>query len=124
MNRSTVRTVALIMIVFVLGSLVLTACGGGLLNSAPRESQTIGGNASSGLAAQQPAGATGDDYSAGRDQTVALALIISSTSQQRIILKNATLSIVVEAADETLATISKMADEMGGWVVSSSAIRC
>ena len=43
-----------------------------------------------------------------------------TTSQERIILKSATLRLVVDAADLSLASITTLATEMGGWVVSSS----
>ncbi|MEO8609341.1 MAG: DUF4349 domain-containing protein [Chloroflexota bacterium] len=41
-------------------------------------------------------------------------------SRSRVILKTASLSLVVDAADSSLAAISKMAEGMGGWVVTSS----
>jgi len=41
-------------------------------------------------------------------------------SLNRVILKSASLRIVVEAADSSLASIATMAEEMGGWVVTSS----
>lgn len=43
--------------------------------------------------------------------------------QNRIILKNATLNIVVEDPSKTLADIGSMAKEMGGWVVNSGTNR-
>src|SRR5207302_1288851 len=39
----------------------------------------------------------------------------------RLVIKNATLQIVVNNPQDTLATIGKMAEDMGGWVVTSSA---
>jgi hypothetical protein len=41
-------------------------------------------------------------------------------NQERVILKTAILQLVVDAADVSLAQITAMAEEMGGWVVSSS----
>jgi hypothetical protein len=41
-------------------------------------------------------------------------------ARTRVILKTASLQLVVDAADSSLATISKMAETMGGWVVTSS----
>jgi hypothetical protein len=38
----------------------------------------------------------------------------------RVILKSASLRLVVDAADSSLAAISTMAEEMGGWVVTSN----
>jgi hypothetical protein len=41
-------------------------------------------------------------------------------SQTRVILKSASLRLVVDAAESSLASIVSMAEEMGGWVVTSS----
>jgi hypothetical protein len=41
-------------------------------------------------------------------------------ARTRVILKTASLQLVVDAADSSLAAISKMAEQMGGWVVTSS----
>ncbi len=41
-------------------------------------------------------------------------------SQERVILRNATLRLTVENAEISLASIASMAAEMGGWVVNSS----
>lgn len=40
--------------------------------------------------------------------------------RDRMILRNATLSVTVENAETSLAEIASMATEMGGWVVTSS----
>jgi hypothetical protein len=40
--------------------------------------------------------------------------------QERIVIKNGSLTLVVEDAEGTITRISKMAGEMGGWVVSSN----
>lgn len=41
--------------------------------------------------------------------------------QERIILRDASLAIVVESTTTTIDAISRMADEMGGWVVSADS---
>src|SRR5262245_10026121 len=41
-------------------------------------------------------------------------------ARTRVILKSASLRLVVDAADASLTAISNMAEAMGGWVVSSS----
>jgi hypothetical protein len=40
--------------------------------------------------------------------------------EDRLVIKNATLQVVVTNPQESLAGISKMAEDMGGWVVASS----
>jgi hypothetical protein len=43
-----------------------------------------------------------------------------SDSAERIVIKNASLEIVVDAPDESMQSISRMAEEMGGFVVSAN----
>ena len=44
----------------------------------------------------------------------------SIDAADRIVIKNASLEIVVNAPDESMQTISRMAEEMGGFVVSAN----
>lgn len=44
----------------------------------------------------------------------------SVESSERIVIKNANLEIVVNAPDESMETIGRMAEEMGGFVVSAN----
>jgi len=44
-------------------------------------------------------------------------------SHTRLVIKNASLSIVVEAPDESMDMITKLADELGGFVVTSNFYR-
>ncbi len=46
--------------------------------------------------------------------------ITAQTVEQRIVLKDATLQIVVENVAATLDSITKLAEDMGGWVISSN----
>jgi hypothetical protein len=43
-----------------------------------------------------------------------------TNASDRLVIKNANLSIVVKDPGKSMDTISKLADSMGGWVVSSS----
>lgn len=45
---------------------------------------------------------------------------ISANSRDRMVIKNADLSVVVKEPEDAMAAISKMAEEMGGFVVSSN----
>jgi uncharacterized protein DUF4349 len=49
------------------------------------------------------------------------ALFQEQSQVQRLVIKNAILQIVVPNPQDSLATIGKMAEDMGGWVVTSSA---
>ncbi len=44
----------------------------------------------------------------------------TQTSQNRIVLKNATVSITVKDPASTIDSISKLAQDQGGWIVSSN----
>ena len=44
----------------------------------------------------------------------------SQVYQERLIIRTANLSLLVSDTDEAMATISKMAEDNGGWVVNSS----
>ncbi len=54
------------------------------------------------------------------DTANAVADIQSSLPQERLIIRTADLSIVVIDTDETIAAITRMAEENEGWVVSSN----
>jgi hypothetical protein len=55
------------------------------------------------------------------DNTVnVLQDITPQTMEQRIVLKDATLQIMVTDVTATLDAIAKMADDMGGWVINSN----
>ena len=49
--------------------------------------------------------------------------ITSQTAEQRVVLKDASLQIVVENVTATLDNISKMAETMGGWVINSNTTK-
>lgn len=69
-------------------------------------------------------GASADDGILGRLAPIEMeSAPLPSPDQQRIILRSATLSIVVNDPASTLSSISGIADEMGGWVVNSNTSR-
>lgn len=126
-NRSVVAKALLL--VGVLGLLVLfmTMFSSGLLNPAsePQGSQqqsmnygTTGGYASPGQPVVNEVAKSEDGLFT--DASSSIVLDGEVASQERVILKTAYLSLVVDAADENIAAISALAEEMGGWVVSSN----
>lgn len=54
------------------------------------------------------------------DEAVSAIEFESVESTERIVIKNANLEIVVNAPDESMETIGRMAEEMGGFVVSAN----
>lgn len=95
-----------------LGAFVLTACAA----AAPQaRSETVAG----GIAPEMPlATAATPTLEAGFDLAA-----VGQPAQERLVLKTASLSLVVADADKSLTEISRMAEEMGGWVVSSNAYK-
>lgn len=63
-----------------------------------------------------PASVTYDGDAQGvQDQTIAIESV-----QTRIVLKNASLTLVVDDAQASLQSITQLAETMGGWVVTSN----
>jgi hypothetical protein len=91
-------------------------------------SGAFGGENMAYLSATQPAPAdlekNVDGYAAPgvvpNDVAIANPQEAQQPAQTRIILKSASLRLVVDAAESSLASIVSMAEEMGGWVVTSS----
>lgn len=62
----------------------------------------------------------GDESFQNASTIAVLSVAVPQPSQQRIILRNAALRLVVADAEDSLSHIIAMTGEMGGWVVSSS----
>ncbi|MBZ0283801.1 MAG: DUF4349 domain-containing protein [Anaerolineae bacterium] len=117
MVRQWIRPTTLILIVgvFVLIVIFVTVFSNGILSRAP--SAYLTSNVSGSLAsAPQEA----QFYGAEREEAVDAAPNQLAGEQQRVILKTASLNLIVESAESALASITSMTDEMGGWVVSST----
>jgi hypothetical protein len=100
---------------------ILTACA--MRGAAPPSAQNVNEqNMGSGQAAQQgQQGQPGsDDLRANQSEDKSAAL---QPAQQRIVIKNAALFLTVKAPEETLASVSSLAEEMGGWVVNSKSYK-
>ena len=115
-------------IVFVILSIILAACGGSA-NSADSKSITDTGVMAEfeEAAMEMPAGAPApavdmsmvESYeSAGND--IVVEQVTQSFPQERLIIRNADLSLVVTDTDAAIATITEMAESNGGWVVNSN----
>jgi hypothetical protein len=111
-------------LVFILGAVFSSPSLGGVVNNFNTSSSRDGdfyaydqplSPPSAGAAPQEVAG--GDYLDDGINRQVDQSTV---GGQERIILKTATLRLVVDAADASLSHITTMASEMGGWVVSSS----
>ena len=70
-----------------------------------------------------PSSAARQDFSSAQQNNVSNAqgqTTVQQPVQNRIVLKNATLSMTVADPAATITTISKMATELSGWVVTSN----
>jgi hypothetical protein len=133
-SKRTLKLVGIAVLLVIVGGVVFTGSFG-VLNAppAPREFTYAQGDSSGFYAGEQSAQdilrrktqpTTGADN--GRLQTIPEADRSGAdqqAGQNRIILKNATLSIVVEDSRKSLDSIAQMATELGGWVVSSNTSR-
>lgn len=106
----------------VITALILAACGGVAAAEAPAEfysvSPEMGGAPSiaqdAALPPGEPAARSAEESTANSGSGVA------ATSVERIVIKNADLSIVVSDVEGRMKAIQKMAEKMGGFVVSSN----
>ncbi len=65
-----------------------------------------------------------DSYAGDMENTVySEEALMSQETQIRMVIKNASLSIVVEEPGATITAISELADDLGGFVVSSNLYR-
>jgi hypothetical protein len=71
---------------------------------------------------QQQSGQQGQQDDLRRDQSGDKSAILQP-AQQRIVIKNAALFLTVKSPEETLASVGKLAEEMGGWVVTSKSYK-
>ncbi len=103
------RRLSLVVGLFVTVVVIIAACGGSgdadntLSQSAPSTSR--------------PAELPSNDITTGFEPE---ANGVNSEQVQRIVIKSATLSITVVNVSEKVASITTMAEDMGGWVVSSN----
>ncbi|MDX1613366.1 MAG: DUF4349 domain-containing protein [Candidatus Promineifilaceae bacterium] len=108
-----------------LALLVLVACGGGEFAAAPMADEA----ADSALPASMADEAADSAYKTAAEE-MALAPSEGRTSQtnfqqqtdvqERLIIRTGTLDIVVADSEEAAEAISRLADRLGGWVVSSN----
>lgn len=108
--------------VFILVFIVLAALGSGCSVQSGGVAPLRDSSPSQGNFASSP----GSSGNMGTDQTTVSAqdknaLLSKAQGTDRLVIKNATLQIVVDNPQETLAAVSKMAEDVGGWVVTSSA---
>lgn len=113
----------LILVLVVIGSLVLSACAAqnaplsimdkSYAQEAPMEpmAESMGAPAPAAPALEMADGSSRSSYSAGGSTAPAV---------DRLVIKNASLSIVVLDPNASMEAISQLADEYSGWVVGSN----
>jgi hypothetical protein len=92
---------------------VTGCCGGGGIPAPTQQAipETGGGGDSGGGLPDAGGGDSGGGF-----------VNVDRPLQERIVIKNADMSIVVDDAEETAAQITDLVEGMGGWVVSSNII--
>jgi hypothetical protein len=104
----------------IIATLILAACGGGAASEIPSPDSYAGG-APAEQNSIQPASAPGQEiFDAARSVVPADSTDTSTTAVDRIVIKNADLAIVVADVEGRMKNIQIMAEQMGGFVVSSN----
>ncbi|MFP3853702.1 MAG: DUF4349 domain-containing protein [Anaerolineales bacterium] len=107
--------------ILLISSLVIAGCG-----AIPQLSRAVGSDQSvSDMALREetmemeaPSAGEAEPQEAPRSSDLDMASV-----QERLVIRNANLSVVVEDPDESVEAISRMAESMGGFVVSSNVFQ-
>lgn len=105
-------------VLFLFASLLLTACAAAATPTPDAYNGQRNYSSQSPAATSAPAAAPATSGSGTTDSTSDVAPV-----SQRLIIKNASLDIVVESPNQAMQTIASMAEQMGGFVVSSSSFK-
>lgn len=113
MNR---KLIALTLLIALLSALILSACAAG------GSSETMNYTTDSDAASRDyySNGAGGMPSVSEEMMAPAEAPVTSNASVERIVIKNASLQISVDDPEASMARISQMAEEMGGYIVSAN----
>ncbi|MEO0563862.1 MAG: DUF4349 domain-containing protein, partial [Chloroflexota bacterium] len=114
---------AIVAVLFVIG--ILSGCAGATANSVAPQQETVS------LAGEGAGFAAPPSAAMARDESIALDSLMSDDvdfeleteqqpQQQRVILRDANLTIIVDDTTATIDQISVLADELGGWVVNAN----
>jgi hypothetical protein len=106
-------------ILVVLTSMALAACVQAAKSPRPEEKNAYGGAAPMEMPAA-PAPAAMPTSAPMKEAAVTSSQDNAAQAQERIVIKNASLTIVVSDPSESMNNISKMAEAMGGFVVSAN----
>lgn len=108
------KTGSIVISAFALAAMLLSACGAAAVKMVgPEGRDATSGTVELGVPAPQTAPELGGSFVANDSNT-------TSASSDRLVIKNANLSIVVDDPEKSMADISALADQLGGFVVSSS----
>lgn len=122
MKRSTVVVVAALVVVVVIGALVVSRPSLSPY-SASFDSLTTGSESPPMAAMQQGFFDDQTDVNENYRMNQVDQSGEQNFQQDRLVIRNATLTLVVDDPDIKLREISALADEFGGWVVSANAYR-
>ncbi len=123
-----IRKKGIVIITLFIGTLILAACGGAESDSAVSEAVSSERYAESEIGAGEAFAADeAFDGEIAFDSSGAMESPANSAvaplPQERLIIRTADLQIIVTDTEESLRLIAKMANDNGGWVVSSNAFQ-
>jgi hypothetical protein len=111
------------LILLLLASLVLGACAAAASSSESADSDIFFAEAEGAIAVGMPASEPAADFAASDDSFVSeeqARVGDSPQSAERLVIKNANISIVVDDPAQTMDDIAALAEELDGFVVSSN----
>lgn len=109
-----VKKAVAVFITILLGVAGLAACG---LAGPSMDEVQYSANTSAQPEMEESAGLVADETDGVTRSTTAL----DAPQQERVILRDASMQIIVEDTEATIDVISTMANEMGGWVVTANS---
>jgi hypothetical protein len=107
--------------------LLLAACGGSMASNdeaamEPSMAQDVSGGDTGDFFAEESV-VEGEVMDGGFAMNTAAQTVDIQVTQERLIIRTANMSLVVTDTEEAMDTISRMAEENGGWVVNSSVFQ-
>ncbi|MBT3339148.1 MAG: DUF4349 domain-containing protein [Anaerolineae bacterium] len=105
-------------IILVAALVMLTSCAGAASSSPQYDSMDEGFAVAPGAPMEMEVITESMDDSAGNNSAASSS--VEAAQQERLVIKNADLTIIVDDPEVTMATITSLADTLGGHVVSSN----
>jgi hypothetical protein len=108
----------------IIGALILSACGGSgsrAVSPLPPQSVAVPNQQSESGVVSYYGDANTDALASGKSEAPNQPSDVNQAADKRIVLKNATLTLIVDDTAATLKMISTLTEESGGWITASNS---